>query len=63
MPRSEEIQQTYNELMSTIIPISKYHDRRMIDEEIANAIKDKDGDAIGAYTNLNYIQSSRWSSN
>ena len=55
MPRSEKIQQMYNELMSTIIPDSKYHDRWMIDEEIANAIKDGNGNAIGTYTNLNII--------
>ena len=57
MPRSEKIQQMYNEMMSTIIPDSKYHDRWMIDEEIANTIKD--GNAIGTYTNLNSFEGIR----
>ena len=61
IPRSEKIQQRYNELMSTIIPEdSKYHNRWMIDEEIANAIKDGNGNAIGTYTNLNRITTTTW---
>ena len=50
--------------MSTIMPEdSKYHNRWMIDEEIANAIKDGNGNAIGTYTNLNIITTTTWTFN
>lgn len=49
--------------MSTIIPDHKYHDRWIIDEEITNAIKNGDGNAIGTYTNLNRITTTTWKFN
>ena len=44
--------------MITIIPDNKYCDRWIIDEEIADAIKDEGGNTLGNYTNLNRITTS-----
>ena len=64
MPRSLNVQQIYQQLMTTIIPDNtKYHDRWIINEEIADTIKDEEGNALGNYTNLNRITTSTWTCN
>ena len=62
-PRSLKIQQMYQHLRATIISDRKYHDRWIIDEELANAIKDEEGNVLGTYTNLNRITTSLWTFN
>ena len=49
--------------MTTIIPDNKYHDRWIIDEEIADAVKDQERNALGNYTNLNRITTTTWTFN
>jgi len=48
-------------LLSTIIPGNHFHDRWILDEEIANAIKDDKGSIISNYSNLNRLISRTWS--
>ena len=64
MPRSPAIQQMYQKLMSTMIPNTKFHNRWIIDEESANAIKDdKEGNILGSHGNLNRIIANTWAFN
>ena len=63
MPRPSTAPLVLEQLLSTIIPGNNFHDRWILDEEIANAIKDDKGSIISNYSNLNRLISRKWSFN
>jgi len=47
------------QLLSNIIPGNNFHDKWILDKEIANAIKDDKRSIITTYSNLNRLISSK----
>mmetsp|Transcript_5551 Transcript_5551/g.12164 ORF Transcript_5551/g.12164 Transcript_5551/m.12164 type:complete len:288 (+) Transcript_5551:391-1254(+) len=63
MPRPSTAPVVLEKLLSIIIPEKKFHDRWILDEEIATAIKDDKGSIISSFSNLNRLISKTWSFN
>ena len=61
MPQTSTAPLVMEQLLSTIIPGNNFHYRWILDEEIANAIKDDKGSIITNYSNLNRLISRKWS--
>jgi len=63
MPRPSTTPLVLEQLLLTILPGNNFHDRWILDEEIANAIKDDKCSIITNYSNLNRLISRKWSFN
>ena len=55
MPRHSIAPLLLKNLLSNVIPERNFHHRCLVDEEIANAIKDDKGPIIGNFSNLNRL--------
>mmetsp|Transcript_772 Transcript_772/g.1476 ORF Transcript_772/g.1476 Transcript_772/m.1476 type:complete len:93 (+) Transcript_772:41-319(+) len=61
MPRRSTAPLVMEQLLSNIIPGNNFHDKWILDKEIANAIKDDKRSIITTYSNLNRLISRKWS--